>query len=203
MPEIEYLFTKLNSAKYLSKIDLSKGYWQIPMANEDKPKTAFTTPQGSFQWKVMPFGLKTAGAIFSRMMRNLLLPLAMEEIDNFMDDILIATATKNRQLECLRALFMRQRQASLSAKASKCYLGFKQLEYLGHMIGKGVIQPMADKVDKIKDIPQLTTKRQIRSFLGLAGFYRKFVPGFAELALPLTGSHTVRAELDTEDSSQF
>ena len=186
MPDMEYLFSKLASAKYLSKIDLSKGYWQVPMAQKDKTKTAFSTPQGSYQWTVMPFGLKTAGAIFSRMMRKLLLPLKMPEIDNFMDDILVATDSKERHLECLRALFSRLREVSLSARPTKCELGFKQLEYLGHVIGNGIIKPTGDKINKIRDTPRPTTKRQVRSFLGLAGFYRKFIPNFAEIALPLT-----------------
>ncbi|KAK7091113.1 hypothetical protein V1264_008842 [Littorina saxatilis] len=186
MPNMEAMFAKLSKAKYLSKIDLAKGYWQIPMAAEDKPKTAFTTPQGCYQWTVMPFGLKTSGAIFSRMMRSLLSPLDMIEIDNFIDDILVATETVERHLECLRALFQRLQEASLSARPSKCYLGFKRLEYLGHMVGNGVIQPEEGKMDKIAKMPRPTTKRQIRSFLGLAGFYRRFVPGFADIALPLT-----------------
>ncbi|XP_070173431.1 uncharacterized protein [Littorina saxatilis] len=186
MPNMEAMFAKLSKAKYLSKIDLAKGYWQIPMAAEDKPKTAFTTPQGCYQWTVMPFGLKTSGAIFSRMMRSLLSPLDMIEIDNFIDDILVATETVERHLECLRALFQRLQEASLSARPSKCYLGFKRLEYLGHMVGNGMIQPEEGKMDKIAKMPRPTTKRQIRSFLGLAGFYRRFVPGFADIALPLT-----------------
>lgn len=136
----------------------------------------------------MPFGLKTAGAIFSRMMRTLLQPLKMAEIDNFMDDVLIATDTKQRHLQCLRALFDRLREVSLSARPSKCYLGFRQLEYLGHVIGRGVIQPEVGKVNKIRDSPKPTTKKQIRSFLGLVGFYRKFIPKFSDLALPLTNA---------------
>lgn len=188
MPNVDFLFTKLNRAKYLSKIDLTKGYWQVPMEEADKPKTAFTTPQGCFQWTVMPFGLKTAGAIFSRMMRALLQPLGMEEVENFMDDILVATETKERHLECLGSLFARLDEVNLSAKPSKCYLGFRQLEYLGHVVGHGVIQPVEGKMDKIRNAVRPTTKRQIRGFLGLAGFYRRFVPHFSDIALPLTNA---------------
>lgn len=186
MPDVEYLFSKLGRAKYLSKLDLTKGYWQVPMHPDHKAKTAFTTPQGQYQWTVMPFGLKTAGAIFSRMMRLLIQPLNISEIDNFMDDVLVATETRERHIECLRLLFARLEEVSLSARPSKCCLGFLQLEYLGHVIGQGTVRPEEGKMQKIRDTPRPTTKRQVRAFLGLAGFYRKFVPHFSELALPLT-----------------
>ena len=193
MPDVDALFAKLGRAKYLTKIDLTKGYWQIPMKEEDKMKTAFSTPQGHFQWTVMPFGLKTAGAIFSRMMRELLQPLDMPEIENFMDDILIATETKERHVECVRAVFQRLREAQLAAKPSKCQLGFAELDYLGHRVGRGTMKPDEEKMSKIRDAPRPTTKRQIRSFLGLVGFYRKFVPHFSEIATPLTDATRDRA----------
>ena len=193
MPDVDALFARLGKAKYLTKIDLTKGYWQIPLKEEDKMKTAFSTPQGHFQWTVMPFGLKTAGAIFSRMMRGLLQPLGMPEIENFMDDILIATETKERHLECVRAVFRRLRETQLAAKPSKCQLGFAELDYLGHRVGRGLVKPDEDKMGKIRDAPRPTTKRQIRSFLGLVGFYRKFVPNFAEIAVPLTDATRDRA----------
>ena len=186
LPDMEYLFAKLGKAKYLTKIDLSKGYWQIPMVQKDRPKTAFTTELGQFQFVVMPFGLKTAGACFSRMMRALLLPLRNPEVDNFMDDILIASETKRCHLECLRQVLLRLREAHLSARPTKCYMGYRQLEYLGHAVGNGQMKPLERMTEKIKSVDRPTTKKQVRSFLGLVGFYRRFVPQFAETALPLT-----------------
>ena len=188
MPDVDFMFSKISQAKIYSKIDLCKGYWQIEIAPEDRHKTAFSTPQGCFEWTVMPFGLKTAGAIFSRMMRKLISPLNLPEIDNFIDDIIIGTETEERHLECVDKLLKRLDEANIAARPTKCSLGFTQIEYLGHQIGKGVLKPLSDKLEKIRDTPRPTTKKMIRAFLGLAGFYRKFVPRFSEIAVPLTNA---------------
>jgi hypothetical protein len=186
MPDVDALFGKLSKAKYFSKLDLSKGYWQIPVQEEDRKKTAFSTPFGQFQWKTMPFGLKTAGAIFTRMMRKLLLPLERDDIDNFIDDILVASETWEDHVIALEAVMKRLIEANLTAKPSKCYFGFSELSYLGHLVGKGKIKPEDDKVEKLRKAERPTTKTEVRAFLGLAGYYRKFVKNFSELAHPLT-----------------
>ena len=186
MPDVEYLFAKLGESRVLSKVDLAKGYWQIPIPPEDRPKTAFQTPQGTFQWKVMPFGLCTSGAVFTRMMRKLLLPLGCGAIDNFIDDILVATKSKEEHLQVLRQLFDRLKECKLTARPSKCEFGGTEVEYLGHMIGKGEISPTPSKMEKIQNAARPRTQKEVRSFLGLVGYYRKFIPGFSEIATPLT-----------------
>ncbi|KAL8598384.1 hypothetical protein ACOMHN_032661 [Nucella lapillus] len=186
MPDIDGIFSKLSSAKYFSKLDLCKGFWQIPVKKEDRSKTAFSTPEGQYSWKRMPFGLKNASAIFSRMMRKLLSPLEREDVHNFIDDVLIASEDWEEHLKAVDLVLGRLEEEGLTAKPSKCHLGHKELAFLGHEIGNSIIKPESDKVDKLVSASRPTTKKQIRAFLGLAGYYRKFISNFAEIATPLT-----------------
>ena len=184
--DVEHLFQSLGKAKYFSKIDLTKGYWAIPINEEDRDKTAFITSKGQFRWVNMPFGLKTASGVFNRMMRKLLGPLKRDDVHHFMDDILIATETWEEHKEALRAVIRRLEEANLAAKPSKCYIGYDQLPYLGHEIGRGARWPEKEKVEKISNSKPPATKKEMRSFLGLTGFYRSYIPNYAQITAPLS-----------------
>ena len=186
MPNIEDLFAGIssNKNKFFTKIDLSKGYWQIALTEETKEVTAFTTPMGLFQWKVMPFGLVNAPAVFTRMMRKLL--NGVKGVVNFMDDILIASETWEDHLAQLREVLTRLKQANLTARPTKCLVGFPNLEFLGFVVGEGIKRPEQGKVEKMLNSPRPTTKTGVRSLLGLVGFYREFVPNFAAITSPLS-----------------
>ena len=186
IPDVNQLFAKLANKKFFSKLDLCKGYWQIAMAPEDKEKSAFSVAQGQFQWNVLPFGLKNAGGVFSRFMRKLLQGIDPDAVSNFIDDIMIATDTWERHLEILGQVLERLERENITAKPSKCFLGYRNLSFLGHEISVGMIQPEEDKLEKIRDAEQPKTKKDLRAFLGLVGFYRRFIPQFADIALPLT-----------------
>ncbi|XP_076454791.1 uncharacterized protein LOC143289631 [Babylonia areolata] len=185
LPDVEHLFSSLGKARYFSKWDLSKGYWQIPVREDIRPMTAFTIPSGQFQFTVMPFGLKNAAAVFSRMMRALLDPIGMKDVHNFMDDM-IASETWEEHLSAIEAVFQRLEEANLSVRPKKCFIGFEELSFLGHVVWHGQILPEMDKVEKVMKAPVPETKTQVRAFLGLVGYYRKFIPNFSAIAFPLT-----------------
>ena len=184
MPDTDEIFSKLATHKYFSSLDLAKGYWQVPLTDDSKPMTAFQTPKGLYQFRVMPFGLVTAAATFSRLMR--LLTHGMTNVDNFIDDIIVYTQSFQDHLSILRQLFLELRAANLTAKPSKCSLFYPEIKCLGHIVGNEKMTPNPDKVSAIESASKPTTKKQLRSFLGLVGFYRKYIPNFALVALPLT-----------------
>lgn len=184
--DVDHLFQSLGKAKFFSKLDLTKGYWAIPIDEKDRNITAFTTSAGQFRWVNLPFGLKTASGIFNRMMRLLLNPIKSKDVHHFMDDILIASETWEEHMAALRAVLTRMKEANVAAKPSKCYIGYDELPYLGHEIGHGERWPDSEKVVKIQEAVPPRTKKEMRSFLGLTNFYRTYIEDYSTIAAPLT-----------------
>ena len=185
MPSLDELFQDIGeSSVVLTKIDLSKGYWQIPLAEQSKHITAFATELGLFHFLCLPFGLASAGASFSRLMRRVL--SGLPNVVNYLDDILVYSPNFSQHLITLSSVFERLHNAGLTVRPSKCMLAFPRLEFLGHMIGGGELSPVIDKVSAIRDAACPRTKKQMQSFLGLANFYRRYVPSFSTIVAPLT-----------------
>ena len=178
------IFARVCKDKVYSKFDMTKGYWQIPMREEDIKKTAFVTPDGCYEFLRMPFGLMNSGATYTRMMRKL--TAGLQNIDHYIDDCLIHTSSWEEHLTSLRSFLVRVREAGLTLRPSKCEIGFDSVDFVGHKIGKGEIRLHVENVKKIVEAPRPETKKQVRSFLGLTGFYREYIPSYATIALPLT-----------------
>ena len=184
MPNPEEIYAKLNKGKYFSTFDFCKGYWQIPMNIEDKEKTAFSSTLGLFQFVRMPFGLVNAGDTYERMMRKLL--NGMTGVANYVDDVIVYSATLEEHMVSLRELFNRVKEASLTTKPSKCNVAYTQVNFVGHKVGAGQHTTQMDKVERVKNAEIPRNKTQVRSLLGLVGYYRKFIDNFASLTAPLS-----------------
>ena len=170
--------------KYFTRIDLSKCYWQISLPEEDIPKTAFVTPDGAYEFLKMPFGMINSAATLKRAMKKLL--QGVDNVEFYWDDILVHTRTWEEHIKALRELFSRLLEAGMTIRPTKCLFGVNTVDFLGHRLEEGLIGLHEDNVTKIRDAPRPTTKKQIRSFMGLAGYYRDFIPNFAALAAPLS-----------------
>ena len=180
----EDLFQRLGKSNYFSKIDLSKGYWQIPVAEEDVKKTAFVTPDGNYEFVRMPFGMKNLGATLVQGLRMLISDL--ENVDSYIDDLIVYTEDWDTHIRVLDELMNRLQQANLTARPTKCVFGAKSVEFLGHQVGFDWITVNDDNLEKIRMAQLPTTKKEVRSFLGLVNYYRAHIPLFAAISAPLS-----------------
>ena len=188
LPRIEELFDKLSKATVFSSIDLAQGYHQFPIAEQDIPKTAFKSPMGLYEYTVLPFGLTNAPATFSRKMQELFREFMFGTdafVAVYLDDILIYSNTAEEHLVHIQKVLQVLRDANLYAKLKKCHFNNVQIEYLGHIVGQGMVQTDPKKVEAIQHYPLPETVTELRSFLGLANQFRKFVQGYAGIAAPM------------------
>ena len=186
LPVLKDVLTSLGKGNQVfSTIDLLSGYWQVPLAEESRPITAFSTPQGHFQWRVMPFGLKNAPICFSRLMGQIFGDLVGKNVFVYLDDIIIFDKNVDSHFQTLTEVMKRLTQAGLKIKTSKCVFLKRSISFLGHRVDAEGIHTLDDKIKAIKNFPQPTTVENVRSFLGLCGYYRSFVKGFASIASPL------------------
>ncbi len=185
MPRIDDLLERIGQARYITTLDLCKGYWQVPLDPNSKPYTAFRTPVGLFQFTVLPFGLHGAPATFQRLMDQVLQGCEGWSAA-YLDDVVIYSNTWADHLEHLRQTLEKIQAAGLSLNVAKCEWARQETGYLGYHLGNGELRPQICKVEAIQCSPRPRTKKEVRSFLGLVGWYRRFVPDFANIATPLT-----------------
>ncbi|KAK1619178.1 hypothetical protein QYE76_024695 [Lolium multiflorum] len=186
LPRIQDLFYQVRGAGVFSKIDLRSGYHQIKIKKEDVLKTAFVSRYGHHEYLVVPFGLTNAPAIFMNLMNKIFMPYLDKFVIVFIDDILIYSKNKAEHAEHLRLVLQTLREHQLYAKLSKCEFWLDQVEFLGHIISKDGIAVNPSKVAAVLEWEAPKTVKEIRGFLGMAGYYRRFIEGFSKIAGPMT-----------------
>ena len=184
IPQMYEMVTRITKAKYFTKLDLTKGYWQIPLKESCKQYTAFQTSLGLMEFNYLPFGLSTAAPTFQRAMNKVLGHLKF--ITNYFDDVLIFSETWSEHLNHIKETLQTLEKANLTVKPSKCQVGCREVNFLGHIVGKGNIKPDPKKTEKILTLTTPKTKKDVRKICGLINYYRKFIPFFSHKVAPLT-----------------
>ncbi|CAF2747692.1 unnamed protein product [Rotaria sp. Silwood2] len=186
IPRIDEMLDQLNGAKFFSRLDLKTGYHQIRIKDDDIDKTAFRTRYGSFEFIVLPFGLTNAPPTFMRLMNSIFHQYIDEFVILYLDDILIYSKNEQEHLNHIRLVLQLLRANQLYANRDKCEFGSDQIHFLGHVVTSHGIKADENKVIAVKNWPIPRNSTHVRSFLGAAGFYRRFIPNFSEIAAPLT-----------------
>ena len=186
MPRIDDTLDRLHGAKIFSSLDLKSGYWQVPIAEADRHKSAFITKYGLYQWTCMPFGLCNAPATFQRLMDGILRGLNWQCCLVYLDDIIVYSKNLKEHEKHLEQVFMALTRANLRLNPAKCRFAEEEINYLGHRVNKDGIQPDQAKIEPITKLPTPQNTHDIRALLGMLGYYRRFIKNFATVAEPLT-----------------
>ena len=195
LPRVDDTLDTLAGSRLFTTLDLATGYWQVEVAEEDQPKTAFTTPEGLFQFRVMPFGLCNAPATFQRLMDRVLDGLKWSSCLVYLDDIIIVGTSFSERLRNLAGVLQRFREAGLKLKLSKCKWCQKSITFLGHIVSEEGIASDPSKTAVVAGWPPPQSKREMQQFLGVANYDRKFIKNLAAIAKPL--------HLHTEKNTDF
>ena len=183
-PRVDTTLDGLQGARVFTMLDIRSGYWQLPLRECDRKKTAFRTRRGLFHWKVMPFGVRNGTASYQRMMATVL--QGIRGVLVYIDDVIIGTPDEEGHLGVLEEVLSRLEEAGLVCKLSKCHFMRSKVEVLGFEVSQGRVAMQKKQVERILECEAPKDKKGVRRFVGLCGFYRHFVPGFAEVTAPLT-----------------
>ena len=202
LPRIDELFDQLQGSRVYSKIDLRSGYHQLRVQESDVPKTAFRTRYGHYEFLVMPFGLNNAPTAFMDLMNRVFQPYLDRFVIIFIDDILVYSGSSEEHSEHLRIVLQTLREQQLYAKLSKCQFWLDRVAFLGHVISVEGVSLDPQKIEAVVNWKPPKNVSEVRSFLGLAGYYRKFVEGFSKIAAPLTKLTRKDVKYDWVDACQ-
>ena len=184
MPNINDTLDKLGGSKVFSKLDLASGYWQLEVSKEDRHKTAFVTSEGQYEFNVLPFGLTNAPGTFNRLM-SLILRGHQRYAMSYLDDIIIFSKSMSEHKDHIKAIFNVLRQVGLKIKGEKCEFFCKEVDFLGYVVCADGVKTDPKKLEAIRKIPYPRNVKEVRSFLGLASYYRRFIENFSKIAEPL------------------
>ena len=203
IPRIDEIISKFGKAKVFSKLDLMSGYFQVRINDEDMEKTAFSTEFGHFEWVVMPFGLTNAPSTFQRMMNEVLGPYLGKFVQVYLDDIIIYSPSIETHYQHLREVLNTLKQNKLVAKRKKCSLFYQSLQFLGHVISNKGVHVDPTKIDKINEWPIPTTVKEAQSFIGLSGYYRRFIANYSKIAAPIFNFITGKSKWEKSQQDAF
>ena len=195
LPYINRILGRLNGTKYLSRIDLSDAFWQIELATEDRPKTAFIVPgRGLYQYRRMPFGLCNASQTLARLMDKVLGYDLEPKVFVYLDDIIVMSRTFEEHLSLLDEVAKRLNKAGLTVSLTKSHFCLKEIKYLGYILDEYGLRVDPEKISGILNLTTPRTIKDIRRLIGLAGWYRRFIPDFSTITAPITNLLKKRAE---------
>ena len=193
VPRMDDCIDNISQAKYVIKFDLLKGFWQIPLTDRAKEISAFVTPYGLYQYKVMPFGMKHSPATFKRLINMII--TGLDNCKTYIDDAIIYSEKWDQLIKTIREFFERLSKEKLTINLAKSEFCHATLTFLGHGVGQGQVKPVKSKVKAISNFPVPTWKRQLMRFLGMAGYNRKFCDNFSVIAEPLANLLSKRTKI--------
>ena len=201
IPRIADCIDQIGNAKFVSTFDMLKGYWQVPLTQRACEISAFVTPSGLYQYKVMPFGMKNAPATFQRMVNKLVRDI--DGCEGYIDDVVIYSDNWSDHIHQIERFFQIMREAKLTINLMKSEFGKATVKYLGHIVGQGQVRPLDAKIQTIVKYPIPTSRKELARFLGMAGYYRNFCLNFSEIAAPLTNLLSKKVKFVWTDDCQL
>ena len=201
IPRITDCIDQIGNAKFVSTFDMLKGYWQVPLTQRALEISAFVTPSGLYQYKVMPFGMKNAPATFQRMVNKLVRDI--DGCEGYIDDVVIFSDNWSDHIRQIERFFQIMREAKLTINLMKSEFGKATVKYLGHIVGQGQVRPLDAKIQTIVKYPIPTSRKELARFLGMAGYYRNFCLNFSDIAAPLTNLLSKKVKFVWTDDCQL